>query len=234
MELDKHEPPLVDLDMLLDMMNTPVDECRITVTSPQEKCLAPNLLDNLDKIGMRDTGLVLGTGQNLGQAFAAINALNPRPYIIAVNGAVEVGIAPDARLTFDDTAPRCAWAKHYLTKPDYLSFIGHAAAWDYHYADYRFAVELNYNAANALCSLATVGGCALDLFGRCFLRLGKPSTVYLAGLDFGGPHYFNGYRCMQVGVWSQLWHMNSLIQHWTAKGLTIKTLSKTNLTVDHA
>jgi hypothetical protein len=150
------------------------------------------LLEHLSELGMRDTATILGTGA-MGEPAWPYIPLDS--WLVGVNGAVEIPLPfplkLHARFAFDTSIPSLPYWKRYEQEAACLTILGdHMPA----LCDYRFRTGFGYE-PDALNSLATVAGAALDMLMRCYLEYGKPSTVYLCGLDFGYGYYFKRGPC---------------------------------------
>lgn len=196
--------------------------------------MSRRLFEHFGELGVTETACVLGTGAN---GEAAWSRIPLDAWLIGVNGAIEIPLPfplhLHARMVFDCSAPRLPWYEAYNRPSSALTIMGTSLPCEC--ADYRFNTDMIGGAgvklANMLRSDATVGGAALDMLRWCYDETGKPSTVYLCGLDFGGGQYFNGYRCLQQGTWGQLACMNALIGNCQHSGMRILTLSETELDV---
>jgi hypothetical protein len=136
-------------------------------------------------------------------------------------------------MVFDTSTPRLPWFERYMRESQALTIFGDGLPGS---CDYRFRTGFAAD-HDALCSLATVAGAALDMLRRCHLEYGKPHTVYLCGCDFGYGYYFkrgeNGerLRCCAPDTWGQKPHMDKLIVECQRQGMQVYTLSQTELEV---
>jgi hypothetical protein len=176
---------------------------------------------------MPQTAAIIGTGPN---GFAHLADIPAGAYRIGLNGAVAMPVDLSAWCVFDTAAKDKPYFKH---RRDLTAFMGDAVA------DERAAFTFSTFRADArerafpwgtFSGWATVAGCGLSICYWSYIAWGAPTTVYLLGCDFKGD-YWDGIASEQRGPWAQAAKMNLMIADAQRKGMSILTLSETELDV---
>jgi len=160
-------------------------------------------------------------------------------FVIAVNYAITIPVRIDAWCVADWWAIKTPWFKKGLSRPQIIRFFSQGlhrkskAKCNY---TFRFVPRFTPHKYLPVPEMFKPDGTVAAITMELGARFGA-KRISLCGIDMSGAKYYDGNEsksetCPHGEIWAYVPYVNSLIEYYTRRGVTFRSVSETKLSCD--